>query len=145
MSGFAAAFAKTVPVWIAFNLKRRGKCSVVSEKREGCERYWWRYLSHQALQRTVQCERDSVHPQMLPFRAPDVAEALCKAFREDVAEWQRIHDMLLELRTLRRQKLRTLLRSQSTLSQGLYLNNYTATELNLVRKFIAQSTMDSFD
>ena len=33
--------------------------------------------------------------QMLPFRAPDVAEALCKAFREDVAEWQRIHDMLV--------------------------------------------------
>lgn len=139
---FVAAFTQTLPVWVAVSLKKQGKCSLVREKHTTQSSYWWKYLCDHELNRLLRIERGVAFPQTVAFWAFDISERVCETFNEDLTEWQRVNDLLIELRNLRRQKLRKFLRNQVEFSQGVYLNDYTAAELNFVRKFVVMGFLE---
>lgn len=145
---FTAAFTRTVPLWTAKSMLKQGKCRLASEEGRDILSIYHDRINIERMQRILRVEKNSELPQAIGFHTLEIAESLSRDCLSEVDESGSIRDALLAITALRRQKLRKYLKQnqEEFLSdpessiQGLRFTNWTQSEINFVRNFIAAST-----
>jgi len=145
---FTAVFSRPVPLWTAKSMLKQGKCRLASDECGGILSMHQDRMNIERMRRILQVERNSELPQAIGFHTLEIAEILSKECLGEVGESESIRDALLAITALRRQKLRKYLKQnqegflsdpESTI-QGLHFTNWTQSEINFIRNFVAAST-----
>lgn len=144
--GFVAAFSRSVPMWLCLSLKRQGKCRVNIDELK------LNFMDSKASSLILRREKLIKLPTRLNFFFAEVSELIFRGAREDFDDWHVAYDTLLQLAAIRQQKLRAKLKHmhdahhnlreeearQTKADAILLFNYYSASELNLVRRFVQQ-------
>lgn len=118
-----------VPLWLAMQLRKKGKCRVVPPA----------WLEAGSLDEMLEREREVGQRAFgeVPFRYLEVGTQLLKHARHDVPDWEQVSDKLETLRERRAQKLQEGVRNfnPDTLASVVpRLDNLAAMEVSLLRR-----------
>ena len=126
----------SIPLWLAILLKESGRCKLVTPD----------WMNKDALQETLKNERENVEFQPLPFHYKEIAKLLCR-WRADVPDCTEVERLLLELDSLRDEKIRRGVATMRGNGNGYKLTSLTAMEINTARSLMGliMDTMQAYD
>eukprot|EP00754_Rhynchopus_humris_P010895 Rhum_TRINITY_DN14181_c4_g1::Rhum_TRINITY_DN14181_c4_g1_i1::g.72449::m.72449/K10733/GINS2, PSF2; GINS complex subunit 2 len=125
-----------VPLWLAMLLRESGRCKIVTPL----------WMSREHLAATLQGERDSADFQPLPFHYQEIGKCVCR-WREDVKECTDVERLLLELDSMREEKIRRGIGKMRINNRGYKLTALTSMEINSARSQMGyiMDTMQRYD
>jgi GINS complex subunit 2 len=131
---FVPAYPTAVPLWFALLLKQRQRCRIIPPA----------WLQQEALQATIQAERD----QPLQFEALhdhyfEMATSLLRHAPEDIPNSEKVRTLLEDLWALRNTKVREQISSLLESASTLKATNMSRMEINVWRNTLTLS-MDHF-
>eukprot|EP01061_Rhynchopus_euleeides_P004229 TRINITY_DN13506_c0_g1_i1.p1 TRINITY_DN13506_c0_g1~~TRINITY_DN13506_c0_g1_i1.p1 ORF type:complete len:269 (+),score=78.74 TRINITY_DN13506_c0_g1_i1:60-866(+) len=126
----------SVPLWLALLLKESGRCRLVTPD----------WMSKESLQETLKNERESAEFQPLPFHYKEIAKLLCK-WRADVRDCTEVERLLVEIDSLRDEKIRRGINKIRANNNGYKLTSLTAIEINTARSVMGliMDTLQAYD
>lgn len=129
-----------VPLWLALNLRKRGKCTIKTPE----------WLIAARLEQFVEQEKASRTLGNLPYFYMEVGHLLLTQAQDDIQDAEKVSSLLQDLENIRMDRLRlgiamtaeTVNKDDAVVSTTL--NNISAMEINSIRDFFLHS-LDSFN
>ncbi|TIB05537.1 hypothetical protein E3P96_01188 [Wallemia ichthyophaga] len=116
-----------VPLWLALDLKRRKRCSIVAPE--------WMSVDH--LQERLKDETTHGEYADLPFRYLEISKAIIGVAGEDVDNAALIRSLLMDIRQARQTKSRQGVVKMN--DAGMAMTGISQLEINELRPFFVQS------
>lgn len=129
----------SVPLWLAINLRKRGKCVIKIPD----------WLTVESLESLVKHERSQVNLGELPYHYMEIAQLLLTHANEDFLQSERISALLQDIENIRMDRVRlgivsiaeTVYNGDSVVSTTI--NNVSAIELLSMKRYFL-SSLDTF-
>eukprot|EP00033_Pygsuia_biforma_P002970 GCRY01003271.1.p1 GENE.GCRY01003271.1~~GCRY01003271.1.p1 ORF type:complete len:229 (+),score=8.25 GCRY01003271.1:122-808(+) len=127
---FKAGRPIQVPMWIAFQLKKQGRCSIIPPN----------WLSVDYLETVLEADKNNKGLfQNLPFHYIEISHLFLSYAQDDLNNHTRIFALIEDIMAVRKAKLRNGLLTLNEEAPAVMLNNLSRMELNLTRPFLVKT------
>ncbi|GAB5369265.1 hypothetical protein AAMO2058_001390500 [Amorphochlora amoebiformis] len=123
-----------VPLWLAIQLRKEGKCSIITPD--------WLDNEYLAIKETSE-RSDEKNFTDMPYHHHEIATMLFKTAHSDIKEARKVRTVLANINDLRSCKIKKGLKSITEKVHFIKLNNISSMELYAIRKFCIL-TLNSF-